>query len=354
MAAQTYYSNIALDIKNDITEGRLLPISIAFNDKYYEELSKKAADIKSKYKNIFVVGMGGSFLGAKTIIDGLKLNKNVDFIYYIEEEVLDSKLAQITNEDLVICISKSGNTTEVLYILNKLLDKNFKNIIGITKNNEGELAKICIKKGFEILKHEQVSGRFSFLTNVGILPSLIAGMDLKSFLDGVKNAIKTIITDNDENFYKHLNSQLFNKNLNLNILMPYSLKLKALTQWFCQLYAESLNRKEFKIMPYPSIGTIDQHSVLEGYLQNPDDKMITFIAKKDVSRLYHEYLLTKIICTERGMDVRAFEFHEIGAKELGFLMTYFAIEVIFIARAIGIDPFNQEMVERRKKLILNV
>ena len=346
---QNYFST-ANEIYSEILNNQLAPISIAFDNKYYIELNQKAQEIKTKYNKIFVVGMGGSFLGAKTIIEGLNLLQKLEFIYYIEDDILNPKLQEITGQDLVICISKSGETTEVLYILEKLLKSNFKNIIGITANLSGKLAKICNQNNFEILKHEEVSGRFSFLTNVGILPSLIAGFNLENFLLGVKDAINIILVKYDESFYKHLNSQLFNKNLNLNILMPYSFKLKTLTNWFCQAYAESINRKEFKIMPFPSIGTVDQHSVLEGYLQNPEDKMITFIAKKETSLLYKEYLLTKKICTERGMEVRTFEFEQIQEKEIGFLMTYFAIEIIFIARILGINPFNQEMVEKRKKL----
>jgi glucose-6-phosphate isomerase len=348
------YQNIAKEILNEIEEGKLLPLSIIYNAKYYAELIKKAEEIKAKYKKVFVIGMGGSFLGAKTITEGLGLSQKIEFLYYIEEDILQSKLQEITQEDLCIFISKSGETVEVLYILEKILKTNFKNIIGITAQPEGKLSQICLQNGFEILKHEEVSGRFSFLTSVGILPSLIAGLNLEEFLNGVKMAINTTLVKQDENFYKYLNSQLFNKNLNLNILMPYSLKLKTLTNWFCQLYAESLNRKEFKIMPYPSIGTVDQHSVLEGYLQNPEDKMITFIARKDQSLLYKEYILTKTICMQRGIEVRTFEFAEIGSKELGFLMAYFAIEVILIARVLGINPFNQEMVEKRKNLKIHL
>jgi glucose-6-phosphate isomerase len=344
------YSNTAKEIYGEIDKNLLQAISIYKNDVYYANLKQKADEIKKKYKKVFIVGMGGSFLGSKAIIESLNLSSDVDFIYYVEDEILFPKLSSITNDDLVICISKSGQTTEVLYILEKLLEANFKNIIGITANLNGRLASICGKNGFEVLKHEEVSGRFSFLTNVGILPSLIAGIDLQKFLQGVKDAVELILVKKDDDFFTHLKSQLFNKNLNLNILMPYSFKLKALTNWFCQLYAESLNKNGFKVMPYPSIGTMDQHSVLEGYLQNPEDKMITFIIKKDDSVLYKEYLLTKKICSQRGMEIRSFEFSEIKEKEVGFLMTYFAIEVIFIARVLGINPFNQEMVEKRKKL----
>ena len=344
------YSHILNYIQSDIIENELSPIGVIFNQKYYQEMQKKAEEIKAKYSKVFIVGMGGSFLGAKAIIDGLGLSKSIEFIYCIEEDLLQKKIAEITMQDLVICISKSGETVEVLHILEKLLEVNFKNIIGLTANNKSKLGNICHENHFEVLKHEEISGRFSFLTNVGILPSLIAGFPLEEFMKGVKEAIDTILNKQDDNFYKHLNSQLFNKKLTLNILMPYSFKLQTLTSWFCQLYAESLNRREFNIMPYPSIGTTDQHSVLEGYLQNPEDKIITFIVKKDGSLLYREYFLTKAICMQRGIEVRTFEFSEIGAKEIGFLMTYFAIEVIFIAKAIGVNPFNQEMVEKRKGL----
>jgi glucose-6-phosphate isomerase len=344
------YIKVANELYGQILETKALPIGIFSNIEYYQNLQKKAQEIKEKYKKVYIVGMGGSFLGAKTIIEGLNLSKIVDFIFYIEDDILETKLNEITNDSLVICISKSGQTVEVLYILEKLLQRKFKNVIGLTENLNGRLASICNQNGFEILKHEAASGRFSFLTNVGILPSLIADLDLSKFLEGVKSAINLILVENEPNFYKHLHSQLLNKNLNLNILMPYSLRLESFTKWFCQLYAESLNREEFNVMPFPSIGTLDQHSVLEGYLQNPQDKMITFIIKKERNLLYREYLLTKQICLERGLEVRVFEFDKIGAKEIGFLMTYFAIEVIFIARVLGIDPFNQEMVEKRKKL----
>jgi glucose-6-phosphate isomerase len=345
------FTKIADEIYSQITNEDLQAISIIYNKEYYNNLKQKVQEIQSKYQNIFIVGMGGSFLGAKTIIQGLNLtNRNVNFIYHIQENILNEKISNITSNDLIIAISKSGNTTETLYILNKIIAKGHKNIITITENKEGELCKISTKNNFEILKHERVSGRFSFLTNVGILPALIAGLDLENFIEGVKTAIDNILIQKDVTFYNNLNNQLFNKNLNLNIIMPYVFEFKTLTKWFCQLYTESLNRKEFNIMPFPSIGTVDQHSLLEGYLQNPEDKMITLIAKKEDTLLYKEYLLTKTICEERGLYIRNFEFKEITSHTIGFLMAYSAIEVIFIAKIIGINPFNQEMVERRKAL----
>ncbi len=346
-----YNKNLTGKVYEKLKEGHFRALSIAFDDVYYNNLKSLAVRLQNQYKKIFVIGMGGSFLGAKTIIEALKLCKvEVCFLYFIEDELLEEQISKITNQDLVLTISKSGNTTETLYILEKIIAKGIRNGLSITENENGELAKISKNNSFEVLKHEPVCGRFSFLTNVAILPCLIAGLNLESFLSGVKKAINEIFVSQNEEFDKFLELQMLDKALNLNILMPYSIKMQSLTYWFSQLYAESLNKDGFKIMPFPSIGTRDQHSVLEGYLQNPKDKMITFIIKKETNLLYKEYLLTKKICEEQGLKVRAFEFERITEEELGFIMSYLVIEVLCIAEGLRIDPFNQEMVEKRKKL----
>jgi glucose-6-phosphate isomerase len=347
----TKYVEARRILHNEILSGDIKALSIAFDDEYYESLSQKASQIKSKYDNIFICGMGGSFLGSKTIIEGTlpKDFHKIKFIYNVEQSVLLPELNEISDKDLIIFISKSGNTKETLHILETLLQvkPDFKNIISITENKEGSLYKKSIANQFEILKHEPVCGRFSFLTNVGILPSLLAGFEIKDFLKGVRKAINEIPNKESE-FYNFLDLQISDKKINLNILMPYSSKLQSMTHWFCQLYAESLSRNNFKIMPFPSLGTIDQHSLLEGYLQNPHDKLITFIIKKEDSLLFNEYLLTKKICIQQGLKVREFEFEKIEAEELGYIMGYFVIEVLLISKILNINPFIQEMVDKRK------
>lgn len=343
------YTKMIEQILNEIKTRNLRAFSILNDESYYINLKQKAQTFK-KYKKIYVVGLGGSFLAAKALMEALYFKSQfIEFIYYIEEDILNQTLSQITTKDLIICISKSGKTKETIFIINKIIENGVcKNVVCITGDKESDLYKIAIKNNFEVLEHEDVSGRFSFLTNVALLPLLIAGFNLEEFLQGAKLAIKQISSGESQDFISSIKQQLYNKNINLNILMPYSIKLEWFTKWFCQLYAESLNRKEFKIMPYPSIGTVDQHSVLEGYLQNPQDKMINFIVKKENSLLYEEYKITKYMCNKMNIHTRTFEFEEIKERELGFLMCYFGIEVLYIAKVLGIDPFNQEMVEKRK------
>lgn len=336
-------------IESDITKNKIRELGMYNDTKYYKKLITKAESLKKSYKNFHIVGMGGSFFGAKTIIDGLKLNNGrVNFIYHLQQYFLTERIKKISKDDLVICISKSGETLEVLTILEVILKNGFKNILVIT--NGGKLLQIAKENKFEVLPHELVSGRFSYLTNVGILPSLLAGFDLEKFLQGVSTAFEKVFKEDWDFFYSGLHTQIFNKHLNFSILMPYVMELKTLTKWYCQLYAESLNRKEFKIMPYPSIGTVDQHSVLEGYLQNPEDKLMTLIIAEKDNVLHTEFKLTEKICKEVKMETRSLEFDKVDEVSLGFLMTFFALETIFIAKFIGINPFNQEMVERRKRL----
>lgn len=347
----TIFSNTRNNLKKSIINDEIREIGIFQDQKYYESLQKYAEQLKQEYRNFHVVGIGGSLLGGKAIIDGLKLNnKRVNFIYHIQESFLLERIGKISGDDLVICISKSGETLETLTILEKIMSLGFKEILCIT--NGGKLMEIAKKHKFTVLPHEPVSGRFSYMTNVGMLPSLLAGFDLQKFLSGVKVCFDKVFEEIWEPFFEGIYVQAFNKNLNFKILMPYNMEFRVLVSWYMQLYAESLNRKEFKIMPYPSFGTIDQHSILEGYLQNPDDKLITFVIAGKEKVLYNEFSLTSKICEEVKMLKRVFEFETIDESCLGFLMTFFALEVIFIAKFIGINPFNQEMVERRKKLSL--
>ena len=248
-------------------------------------------------KNQFIVfGTGGSNLGSRALINILQGKEKNKVLFYNNVDPISFQNS-IEKFDLkkigYIIISKSGTTPETLSqfaCLIELFDQKkdleifFRNCLIITENKSSPLRKIGMKNKCKILNHEiNIGGRFSVFSNVAFVPAIIAGIDVKKIHNGVKDILTRI---KDETFKEHLKaSKLLTSNIlihkiNNSVLMTYSDALIYFARWYLQLWAESIGKNGMGITPIHAIGTIDQHSQLQLYLDGPKDKFFTFVTTK--------------------------------------------------------------------------
>jgi len=250
-----------------------------------------------KKSQIVVIGIGGSSLGTRAIYQFLKskINFKKSLIFLESTDPLDihSKLGNIDKNDaLFIAISKSGTTVETIAILKYLasmVEFNRENFVAIS-GSDTPLAKFAKENSFNCFTlADNIGGRFSVFSVVGLLPLAIVGVDIKNMLRGAQKVHKSFF--NKEKYYNELmeKARFFveNKNrFNINIIFSYSQALEGFNKWYVQLWAESLgkiniNQTRQGLTPIGLIGPVDQHSFLQLIMDGTRDKTVTFIKVAD-------------------------------------------------------------------------
>ena len=353
--------NLLLKEKNTIIE------SLGFSYKY--SYSKKIIAKLKKYSNLKIIGMGGSVLGTQAIYDFLKhkIKKNVFFIDNLQSTFI--KLPEKKNINLVV--SKSGKTIETISNF-KIKKKKKKNSYFITENKKSYLSLIAQKLKSEIIHHNNfIGGRYSVLSEVGMLPAELMGLNEKKFkqlnyLIKNKRFIQSL-TSNVSSTLHFIKQKKFN-----SIILNYDEKSKNLFKWYQQLQAESLGKKGKGIFPIISTMPKDNHSLMQLYLDGPRNNFFTFFfTKENNSHLIlnkeilssHKYLknknlnqiifaqkkATEAVFLEKNIPFRSFEINSRDEKTLGELFCFFILETILIGRALKINPYDQPSVELIKK-----
>ena len=329
-----------------------------------------------KFKKIAIVGMGGSILGTEAIHNFLykKINKNIYFFDNIDEEqLLRFKKKNKISSTLFIIVSKSGNTIETLSNLFSLniLKKNSKNIIIISEKKDNSLYNLSNKLNLFFIEHsENIGGRYSVLSETGIIPSYLMGIDIKK--------IRSELTDfftKEKLFLKessiYLSNILLSNKLNNLIFLNYAPELEKFLFWCQQLIAESLGKKKIGFLPLISSVPKDHHSLLQLYLDGPRDKIFYIFSSKSKSKIKincsdqlkeNDYLDKKLIGSiknaqkealikilkKKKIPFREFKIKKNNEETIGKLFSYFIIETILLAKLSNIDPFNQPAVEQVK------
>ena len=350
-----------------------------FSENY--DFNFKMNDLKKFkfYKNVAIIGMGGSILGAQAIFQFYedKIKKNFFFFNNIDyNKISNFKKKYNLNKVLFIVISKSGNTIETLsnLISLKILKKNAKNIIVISEKNSNSLYSISKKFNLFFIEHNKYfGGRYSVLSEVGIIPIYFMDLNIKKF----RKNIKKVLEKKNSFFLKESSMMLSNflkKNKYRNIiLLNYSPKLEQFLLWCQQLLAESLGKKGKGFLPVISNAPKDHHSLLQLYLSGPKDKIFYIfsldeksgekIKTKKISKKI-EYLnnksLNHIKSTQRKALIKTFKTQDIPFREfiiknndqetIGELFAYFMFETIIIGNLTGINPFGQPAVENVKSI----
>ena len=360
--------NIKDDLKKLIKEKNTILKSLSTS--YKNSYSKKTISKIKNYKEIRVIGMGGSILGTEAIYDFLKpkIKKEFEFINNLRST---KNFTFKKKKRLNLVVSKSGNTLETITNSNILIKATDKNIF-ITENKKSYLFLLAKKLKAEIIYHNNfIGGRFSVLSEVGMLPAELMGLDIKKFKQ-MNNLIK------NKNFINSLlinvsNTLFFLKKKKFNsIILNYDDRSKNFFKWYQQLIAESLGKKGNGILPLVSSMPKDNHSLMQLYLDGPKNNFFTFFHVKEeksgkinnskilpsFSHLRNKNLekivLSQKLATEkvflnRNMPFRSFEIIKRNEQTLGELFCFFILETILLGRALKIDPYNQPSVELIKK-----
>ena len=350
--------------------------SLKLNYKY--SYSKKFLNnLKKKYKKIRLIGMGGSILGTKAIFNFLdfKSKKKLYFFDNLNPKINNYKDQKFLN----LIISKSGNTLETIANSNILIKKNDRNIF-ITENKQSYLKLLAEKLKSDVVSHNNfIGGRYSVLSEVGMLPSSLMGLKENKF-----KVFNKLV--NNKNFINQLVSNVANilfltkeKKYN-SVIMNYDIKSNDFLNWYQQLVAESLGKKKFGIFPIISSMPKDNHSLMQLYLDGPKNNFYTFfyanekrsnkINNKSILETYkvlknknlNEIIFAQKIATEKiflskKIPFRSFKILKRNEETLGELFTFFIFETILLGRAMKINPFDQPAVElikeQTKKILIS-
>ena len=337
-------------------ENNKIPLLNSFEKGYVFDFSNAMIKKFSKYKQIFVIGMGGSILGTKSIFSFFenKLKKKIFFFDNLDEN-LYLKHGKIKNSCFIV-VSKSGDTLETIANLKKLLSENtYRNkIVIITEIKDSPLMKIGKKYKADIIEHKSfISGRYSVLSESSMFPAALMGLNLNKF----KN-LKFLIKD--KNFVSSLIHNVaciytLNKiRINNSVIFTYNSSLNDLGYWYQQLIAESLGKKGKGINPFLSFAPKDHHSLLQLYLDGPRDKFFTFFNFSKEKNKKLELIINaqsksvKNIFKSKKIPFREINFKKRNENELGKIFIFFVLETIILSRMMNVNPFDQPAVEKVK------
>ena len=358
-------------IKNDLNvflkENTEIYKSLSTN--YRNNYSNKIIKKLKKYFDVRIIGMGGSILGTEAIYDFLKnkIKKNFCFVNNIKLKINSNKKKIYFN----LIVSKSGSTLETISNANIIIKKKDTNVF-ITEDKKSYLWLLAKKLKAEIIHHNNfIGGRYSVLSEVGMLPAELMGLNIKKFKQ-INNLIKNknfinLLTSNVSNTLYFLKQKKFN-----SIILNYDEKSENLFKWYQQLIAESLGKKGGGILPIISSMPKDNHSLMQFYLDGPKNNFFTFfyvkennstkiinkqilsshlyLQNKDMNQImFSQKLATERVFSKKNIPFRSFEITIRDEKTLGELFCFFILETILIGRALKINPYDQPSVELIKK-----
>ena len=332
----------------------------------------------NKYRSVILIGMGGSTLGAQAIYSFLCYKIKKKFIFLDNLDQL--KIKKIKNKinlkkSLFILISKSGNTLETLINSSLFIDKITRNnTIIITEKKNNLLNTFAKKKNILHINHKDyIGGRYSVLSEVGMIPAYFMGLKInyfrKNLLDFFSLKQRTLLLDN----VIKLSHIYRSKKINSIILLNYVPEFNEFLYWCQQLMAESLGKKGKGILPVVSLAPRDHHSLLQLYLDGPKDKLFYIFSlklhqkiktKKNVFRKKFNYAKKKNlskakeaqknalikVLNSKNIPYQEFIINKKNEEVLGELFSYFIMETFLIGKLLGINPFDQPAVEQVKVL----
>ncbi len=399
---------IDLNSRKDKPEQWLQWMNLGYNEETVWYVKEYAAMVKGRFENILVLGIGGSALGGMAVCEALlkpywnmltpEQRDNMPRIFFLDNIDPDQISGLLDSIDLtktlVNVITKSGSTAETMsqfMIVKDRLEKEMgdqyrQNIVATTDRSTGFLRQIAGEEGYKtFVVPDDVGGRFSVFSAVGLLPFALVGLDVDNIVQGVKDmdlALKN--TDINENIAAQnaLIHYLMDvkKGKNLSVMMPYSSRLKYVSDWYVQLWAESLgkeyNRNGEKVnvgpTPIKALGATDQHSQIQLYNEGPNNKVVTFIrvgefdTTVEIPRIFEytgigylggktindlinaEADATKVALTDYQRPNVTITLSSVNAYSLGQLLYMLEVQTAIAGELYNIDTFNQPGVEQAK------
>lgn len=383
-------------------------MNLGYNEETIWYVKEYASMVKDRFENILVLGIGGSALGGVALTEALlkpywnllsdEQREGLPRIFFLDNidpdtmsgllDILDLK------KTLVNVITKSGSTAEIMSQfmivkdrLEKELGDNYRyNVVATTDKRTGILRQIAEQEGYKtFVVPDDVGGRFSVFSAVGLLPLALVGIDIDPIVKGIKDmdlALKN--TDINENIAAQnaLIHYLMDtkKGKNLSVMMPYSSRLKYVSDWYVQLWAESLGKNkdidgnDVNIGPTPikALGVTDQHSQIQLYNEGPNNKVINFIRVKefdktlDIPNIFEytglNYLggktinqllnaeadSTRVALADYQRPTVTITLPKVDGYNVAQLLYMFEVQTAIAGELYGINTFNQPGVEQAK------
>ncbi len=342
-------------------------VLLSLSSNYKDSYDKKTISKLSKYNNLRLIGMGGSILGAKAIYNFLTpKHKKFQFIDNFSNHSLDVSKKKKLN----LIISKSGNTLETISNVNVLINKKERNIF-ITEKKKSYLTNLANELKAEIIDHNNyIGGRYSVLSEVGMLPAQLMGFKPEKF-----RRLNYLIKN--KRFNNSLIQNVSNilslvKNKTNSIILNYDQKSNEFFKWYQQLVAESLGKKGKGILPIISTMPQDNHSLMQYYLDGAKNNFFTLYFSKEKKSikiknrkilkthsylkgknlnniLFSQFSATETVFKKKKIPFRSFIISNRNEETLGELFTFFILETILLGMALNVNPYDQPAVELIKK-----
>ena len=375
-----------------------LDLPVNYDRAEFARIEKAAAKIQADSKALVVIGIGGSYLGARAVIELLRspnynaLPKKTPDIYFagngISSDALTELLAMIGERDFSVnVISKSGTTTEpaiAFRIFKELLEKKYGKdgakgrIYATTDKARGALHTLAVQEGYEcFVVPDDVGGRYSVLTAVGLLPIACAGIDVAALMQGAAAERETILRESADSAaarYAISRQKLYAEGKHVEVLAAYEPAFRFMGEWWKQLYGESEGKDGVGIFPASVDLTPDLHSMGQ-YIQDgrrmlqetvvffdrsksavtvPADEAnldgLNYLAGRELSYINEKAMeATKAAHISGGVPVTELRLEKIGEREVGALIYFFEFACGVSGYISGVNPFNQPGVEAYKK-----
>ncbi len=370
-----------------------------YDKEEFERIQKAAKKIQSDTDVFIVIGIGGSYLGARAAIEFLKsplhnaLNKNVPSIYFTGNSISSTALSELLDicdgKDVSInIISKSGTTTEpaiAFRVFRDYLEKKYgreearKRIYCTTDKAKGTLKALANREGYEsFVVPDDVGGRFSVLTAVGLLPIAVAGADIDALMKGAAQAQQDLMeTDLEKNpcyKYSAMRNILYRKGKTIELLVSYEPCFTMMLEWWKQLFGESEGKDHKGLFPASVVFSTDLHSMgqyiqdgrrtmletvvlidkakKEVYINNDPENVdgLNFLQDKPMSFVNEKAFEGTILAhTDGGVPNFVIHVPDISESSLGYLIYFFEKACAISGYLLGVNPFNQPGVESYKK-----
>jgi len=382
---------------NDFLGWTTLPAD--YDKDEFARIKAAAEKIKKNSEVLIVIGIGGSYLGARAVIEAVKsslynsLKKDTPDIYFIGNTIsptyLNEVISLVEGRDFSVnIISKSGTTTEpalAFRVFRELLEKKYgadgakERIFATTDAKRGTLKELSDKNGYEtFVIPDNVGGRFSVLTAVGLLPIAVAGCDIDALMNGAAAAMNDYndpdINKNDCYKYAALRNILYRKGRAVEMLVAYEPSFAMMNEWFKQLYGESEGKDGKALFPASAVFSTDLHS-LGQYIQDGSNILfetvvqfgkaqkdfyiekeatnvdgLNFLAGQNMSVVNRKAFEGTVLAhTEGGTPNIVLEVPELNEYEIGYMIYFFEKACAVSGYMLGVNPFDQPGVESYKK-----
>ncbi len=365
-----------IDYKN-LLKPSVMPFTELPSEEYLLKIMKVAERLQERFVSLVVVGMGGSSRGAKALHQAVgKENSRLLFLDNIDPDLLSETLRVIDWDKTAFAfISKSGKTLETVSLMNVIFEELAKRELPVAErvvfvgDRGNPFNKLADELGAPFLEiPKEIGGRFSVFTAVGLLPTYFAGYDVTRFLEGAYDLLETPLPA----FYLAASKYLHYKSgRDISVVMPYSTYMNEFTEWYAQLWAESLGKEGQGQTPLKAIGTSSQHSILQLFVDGPDDKfyqlffvnnrssdvrlpenslILPYVGGRTLGEIMRaEFEGTLYALRQKNRPVVRFELSQLSEYQMGYLFMAYMVAVVVMAKLIGINPYGQPAVEIGKR-----